>query len=84
MLTVVNSRKKSLVRLLLHNLDLLDHLGRNVLGSQLRVIQKECLTIDHDLGYRFSVCSYRSVRTDLDSRKFLEEFLKHIVVRCLE
>ena len=46
---VIDSSKKSLIGLLLYNLDLLDHLGRDILRSQLRIVKEEGLSIDGDL-----------------------------------
>ena len=84
LLTVVDSGKSSLLRLTLHNLHLLDHLGRKVLCRQLRVIKEECLAIDSDLCDGLSVRCDRSIGVHLHTWKFLEEILEHIVIRCLE
>ena len=83
-LTVIDSGEHSLIRLLLHNLHLLDHLCRDVLRSKLRVIQEEGLAVDGDLLDGLSIGCNGSIRLHLDSRKLLEEFLEHIVVGSLE
>ena len=79
-LTVVDSCEEGLVRLFLDNLDLFNHLGRNVLRCKLRVIKEERLSVDHDLGDSLSIRCDGTVSSDLDSRKLLKKFLKHIVV----
>ena len=61
LLTVVDSGKYRLVRLLLHNLYLLDHLGRKVLGSKLRIIEEESLAVNGDLGDGLTIRCDRSV-----------------------
>ena len=69
-LAVVNSGELSLLRLLLDNLHFLHHLGRDVLGGELRVVHEECLAVYVDSGYILAVCGDGSVRADLDSREF--------------
>ena len=83
-LAIVNTRKHRLVGFFLHDLDLLHHLCRNVLRSELRIVQEECLSVYCDFLDCLSVCRYRAVSSDLHARKFLEKLLKHIVVRGLE
>ena len=84
MLTVIDTGKDSLIGLFLYDLHSLDKLCRNILGSKLWVIKEECLAVDSDLGYGFTVCGNRSVRFYLNSRKLLEELFEHVTVRSLE
>ena len=83
-LSVVNSCKQRLVRLLLHDLDLLDKLCRDVLRGKLRVVKEERLSIDHDLGYRLSIGCYGTVRSHFHAGKLLQKFLQHIIIGGLE
>ena len=84
LLTIVYSGEFSLLGLLLHHLDLLDDLGREVLGCQLRVIQEESLAVDGDLADGLAVVNYAAIFGDFDSWKLLEKFFQHVVVGGLE
>ena len=81
---VIYTGEFRLVRLLLHDFHLFDNLRRDILGSQLRVVKEELLAVDHHLSNCLPVGSDSTVRIDLHSGKFLQQFLQHVIVRCLE
>ena len=83
-LPVINAGELCLLGFLLHDLHLIDNLGRNVLGCQLRVIQEESLSVNGDFGNSLAIRCDTSIRTDFDAREFLQEILKHIIVSRLE
>ena len=83
-LTVINAGEQCLVGFLLHNLDLVDKLCRDVLRCELRVVKEESLAVDGDLGNRLAIGCNRSVCLNLDSWKLLEKLLEHVIVGCLE
>ena len=83
-LTVIDSCELSLIRLLLHHLDLIDDLGWNVLGSQLRVIQEEGLAVNGYLLDCLTIGCDASVCFHLYSGEFFQEFLQHVIVGSLE
>ena len=84
LLAVVNSRKFSLVGLLLDNLEFIDNLSGKVLGSDLGVVQEEGLSVDGDLSDFLTVVGDSSVFGNLHSGDFLQKVLEHIVVCTLE
>ena len=84
LLTVVNTCENSLVRLLLHDLYLLDKLCRNVLRCKLRVVKEECLAVDGDLCDGLTIRCDGTVSLNLYAWELLEELLEHVVVRSLE
>ena len=83
-LSVIDSCELRLIRLLLNDLYLLDDLCRNVLGCKLRIVKEECLSVYGYLLDGLSVGGDGAVSLNLHTRKFLEKFLKHVVVRGLE
>ena len=84
LVTVIYSGELGLLGFLLHHTDLLDYLGRDVLGGKLRVVKEEFLPVYHHLSYGLPVGGDRSVRADLHTWQFLEQFLQHVIVGCLE
>ena len=83
-LPVINAGELCLFGFLLHDLHLVDNLGRNVLRCQLWVIQEEGLSVNGNLRNGLSVCSDASVRADLHTRELLQKVLQHVIVRRLE
>ena len=84
LLSVVNASELCLVRFFLNDFHLVDNLGRNVLGSELRIIQEECLSVDSNLGYSLSVSCNRAIFRHFHARKFLKKILENIIVSGLE
>ena len=80
LLTVVDSRELGLLRLLLDDLELVDHLGGDVLGCELGVVEEEGLAVDGDLGDGLAVGGYGAVFGHLHSGELLEQVLEHVVV----
>ncbi len=84
LVAVVDAREHRLVGFLLHDLHFLDYLRGNVLRRERRVVEEERLAVDGYLRDCLPVGGYRTVLRNLDPRKLLEKFLKHVVVRGLE
>ena len=81
LLSVVDAGELSLLGLLADNLELLDELGGNVLGGNLRIIQEEGLALDGDLAHGLAVHRDRTVVGDLDARHLLEQVHQVVIVR---
>ena len=84
LLAVIDAGELCLVGLLLDYLDLLDELGRNVLGSDLGIVHEEGLAFHVHLGDSLSVDDDGAVIVDLDTGKLLQEVLEDIVLGGLE
>ena len=84
LLAVVDSRKFCLVRLLLDNLELIDNLSGKVLGSDLRIVQEEGLSVDCYFADFLTVMSDCSVFGNLHPGDLLQKVLEHIIVCSLE
>ena len=81
---VVYAGEFGLLRLLLHDLDLVDDLGGDVFRSELRVVQEEGLAINGYLVDCLAVGGNGTIFGDFDAGKLLEELLQHVVVGGLE
>ena len=84
LLAVVDAGEFGLFGFLLDDLDLLNQLRRNVLGSELRVVEKEGLAADGNLGHRLATGSNGSVGFDFEAGEFLQQVDEHVVVADLE
>ena len=84
LVAVVDAGEFGLLALLLHHLYLLNHLGREVLGSQLRVVQEEGFAGNGDFGDGFTVDGDGTVFAHLYAGKLLQEVFQHVVVADLE
>ena len=84
LITIVDTGKEGLIRLFLHHLHLFDKFGRNILGSQLRVIKEERLSVNHNLRDGLAISRNRTIGLNFHARQFLKKFLKHIIIRGLE
>ena len=82
--TVVDAGEGCLLTLLLHHLHLLDELGGDVLGGQLRVVQEEGFAVYGDFGDGFTVGGDGTVLIHFHAGEFLQEVFQHIVVGNLE
>ena len=81
LLAIVDARHTAIIALLVVSLDLLDHLGRNILHRHLSVIIKELLAIDKNLLDRLAIDLDRAVIAHLDPRQLLHQLLKHRPLR---
>ena len=84
LLSVVNSGELGLLRFLLHDLHLIDNLGRDVLRREGRIVQEEGFSVDGYLADSLPVGCHASVLADFHARELLEEVLEHVVVSGLE
>ena len=84
LLAVIDAGELSLVGLLLDHLDLLDELGRDVLGGDLRVIHEEGLAFHVHLGDGLAVDDDGTVIVDLDAGELLQKVLENIAFSGLE
>ena len=82
--SVIDAGEFGLLALLLHHLHLLDELGGNVLGGQLRVVQEEGFAVYGYLGDGFSVGGDGAVLVHLHAGKLLQEVFQHIVIGDFE
>ena len=82
--SVVNSGELGLVGLLVHDFELVDYLGGNVLGSQLRIVQEESLSVNSYPFDSLSVVSNAAILGHFYAGQFLEEVFEHVVVGGLE
>ena len=82
--TVVDAGELRLLALLVYDLQLVDYLGRDVLRSQLGIVEEEGLAVDGDLGDGLSVHGDGTILADFYAGKLLEEVLKHVVLGGLE
>ena len=83
-LSVIYAGELSLVGFLLDHLDLVHDLCRDILGSQLRIVQEKCLAVDCYLADSLAVGCHGAVCAHFHSGKFFEQVLKHVIVRGLE
>ena len=83
-LSVVNACELGLLGFLLDHLHLIHDFGRDILGSQLRIIQEECLSVNCYLADSLSVCCNGTIRTDLHARKLFQQIFQHVIVSRLE
>ena len=83
LIAVVYAGKLGLIGLLIHYLDFLYYLRRDILGCQRRVVQKEFLAAYHYLVYRLSLIRYRSVTVHIHAGQLLEQILQHVIVSGL-
>ena len=81
LLSVVDAGELRLLRLLLDHFHLVDNLGRQVLGGQLRIVQEERLSVDGDLRNGLAVLRNGTVLGDLHAGQLLEQVLQHVVLR---
>ncbi|KAF5040692.1 hypothetical protein DSECCO2_530760 [anaerobic digester metagenome] len=84
LLTIVYSGKLRLFRFLLKYLNLFNNLRRKILRSQLRIIEEECLSVNHYFINLLTICSNLSIRVNLNTRKLFQQLLKHITVCCFK
>ena len=83
-LSVIYTGELSLIGFLLDDLDLIHNLRRDILGSQLGIVQEKCLAVDCYLADCLSVGCHGAVSPHFHSREFLQQVLKHVIVRGLE
>ena len=84
LLTVINAGKLGLLGFFLYYLDLIDDLCWKVLGSKLRIVKEECLSVNSYLRDSLSVGRNRTVLIDFHSGKLFQKFLEGIIFRRLE
>ena len=84
LVAVVDSRELRLLGLLADDLHLVDHLGRDVLGGKLGIVEEEGLPVNCDFRDALTVVSDGTVLGHLDARKLLQKVSQDIVVRRLE
>ena len=84
LLAVIDAGELGLVGFLLDDLDLLDELGRDVLGGNLRVVHEEGLAFHIHLGDGLAVYNDGAVVIDLDAGELLQKVLEDVVLSGLE
>ena len=83
-LAVVDAGEFRLFAFLVDHLELVDDLGRDILGCELGIVQEEGLSVYGYLADCLAVDADAAVFAHLDSGKLFKQVLKHVVVHCLE
>ena len=83
-IAVIDAGEFRLLGLLFHDLHLFHEFRRDVVGSDLGIVQEEGLAVDGDLGDGFTVGSNGAVLGDFDARKLLQQVHEHVVVADFE
>ena len=76
-LAVVNAREACQIALAVDDLELIDHLGGNVLAGHSGVVAEELLAVDEDFLHLLAVGRDFAVAAHLDARQALEQVLDH-------
>ena len=82
--SVIDTRKLGLLRFLVHHLQLLDGLGGDIFGRQLRIVQEEGLSVNGDFADGLAIGGNGTVLPYFNTREFLQEVFQHVVVGSLE
>ena len=78
-IAIVHTRQACQVALAVDDLELVDHVGRYVLGGHRGVVAEEFLAIDKDFLHLLAVGGNLAVGTHFDARQALKQVLDHSV-----